>query len=67
MKRTKEPKKVPRNRGDWETSSLAHRSYHFPTYFLEDGEFCAFGVVSFVRLCSGGFCAVVWREGGIKR
>jgi hypothetical protein len=63
MKWTKEPKKVPRNRGDSETSSLAHRNYHLPTYFLEGGEFCAFGggggggefcafvAVGFVQLC----------------
>jgi hypothetical protein len=51
---------VPRNRGDSETSSLAHRNYHLPTYFLEGGEFCAFGgggefcafvAVGFVQLC----------------
>jgi hypothetical protein len=50
MKRTKEPKKVPRNRGDSETSSLAHRSYHLPTYFLEGVCFVRLGLVSFVRL-----------------
>jgi hypothetical protein len=50
MKLTKEPKKVPRNRGDSETSSLAHRSYHLPTYFLEGVCFVPLGLVSFVRL-----------------